>query len=496
MKYIASILSVLFAFSLHAQTANDILRYSQLEAFGTARSAGVGGSLSALGADFSMVSVNPAGLAAFRKSEFTLSPGINFSNTTGIVEEGIEEDLKESNTKFGFRHVGFVFNREPRNSKWTTYNVAIGFNQMANYHNLQEYQGRTPGSIADRWLELAYDNGAPIGVDNLDNFEAGPAFEAGAIFLQDQDYFNDFGENPNVLKRQSITTKGSTNELLLSLAANYDNKLSLGGTIGIPIVNFSYKKIYEEEDDGTGKDGDIEFFNSLKFNEDLNTSGVGVNIKLGAAYRLSQAFRIGLAFHTPTSFRFTDAFYNKINYSFTGYNGLVENEEKESPDGNFDYGVKTPMRIIGSAAYIIGKRGFVSGEVEYLDYSSASYNFTRNSSDPVDEAYEREVNEEIQNDFGPAVNIRLGGEAVLGDWRARAGIGLIADPNIAASRFDNHYSLGFGYRKNSFYFDLAYRLFSTKQNYSPYNLVNDAAEPQVSFEGLRHQVLTTIGFRF
>jgi len=496
VKHLAWLFSILFATSLHAQTANDVLRYANLESFGTARSAGVGGSLSALGADFSMISVNPASLAAYRKSEFTLTPGINISNTTGIVEEGIEEDLTESNTKFGFRHVGFVFNREPRSSKWKTYNVAIGFNQLANYHNVQEYQGRTPGSIADRWLELAYAEGAPIGVDNLDDFEAGPAFETGAIYLQDQDYFNDFAANPNVLKRQSITTKGSTNELLIGLAANYDNKLSIGGTIGIPIVNFSYKKIYEEEDDGTGKDGDVEFFNSLKFNEDLNTSGVGINIKLGATYRLSQAFRFGLAFHTPTNFRFTDAFYNKINYNFTGYNGLDENEESESPDGNFDYGLKTPMRIIGSAAYIIGKRGFVTGEVEYLDYSSASYNFTRNSSDPLDEAYQREVNEEIENGFGTAVNIRLGAEAVLGDWRARAGLGLIGDPILTASRFDNHYSLGFGYRKSSFYFDLAYRLFSTKQSYTPYNLVNDAAEPQVSFEGLRHQVLTTIGFRF
>lgn len=496
LKSIITLTFLALAFTLNAQVADDILRYSRLEAIGTARTAGVAGSLSALGSDFSTISVNPGSLGNYRKSEFTLTPGVNITTVKGTVEDGVDPTMSSTSAKFGFRHVGFVFHKKPRNTKWTTYNVAIGFNQLANFHNKFEYSGRTPGSIADRWLQLAYANGSPLGVDELDDFEAGLAFDTGAIFPDGADYFNDFEANPIVPKRQRVTNKGSVNELLIALAANYGNKLSIGGSLSIPIINYSYKKIYEEEDDGVSKDGDIEFFNSLKFTEDLTTSGVGVNVKLGATYRLSQAFRLGIAFHTPTSIRLTDSYYNKTNYDFTGANGLDDSQESESPDGTFDYGLKTPLRLIGSAAYIIGKRGFLSGEVEYLDYGAANFNFTRNSSDDGDVSYEREVNEEIGLKFGAGVNIRLGGELVLADWRVRAGIGLIGDPNIAESRFDNHYSAGLGYRSGSFYFDLAYRLFSSKQGYSPYNLVDDAQEPNVTLEGLNNQILTTVGFRF
>ncbi|NNE29698.1 MAG: hypothetical protein HKN16_08675 [Saprospiraceae bacterium] len=491
---------LLFSGFSQAQVADDIIRYSRLETFSTARSAGVGGGLSALGTDFAMIGVNPGGLGNYRKSEFVLSPGLNLDNTESDVlndNEGIESNSK---VKFGFRNLGFVFNRKPRGNKWKTYNVAIGFNQVANYHREFSFAGRTQGSVVDRFLELAYDGGQAISPEQLDDFEAGLAYETGALFDPDSsdgpDYFNDFEEGPTVYKMQQVTTKGNINELLIAFAGNYNDKLSIGASFGVPIVNYTYKKIYNEEDDGPGKEGDIAFFNALKFNEDLNTSGVGFNAKIGATYRVTQAFRFGIAVHSPTWMRLTDLYYNKLRYNFTGSNGLDVEEEASSPDGTFDYGLTTPWRAIGSAAFIVGKKGFVTGEVEYLDYSTAKFNFTRNSSSSGDASYEREVNDEILNDFGSAVNLRLGGEIVLSDWRARAGIGLIGKPKIDDDSIDLHYSVGFGYRGNGFYFDMAYRLFQYQQEYRPYNLVDDDLEPLVEVEGLNNQILTTVGFRF
>ena len=48
--------------NLNAQNEVDALRYSRLSVVGTARYSGLGGAFGALGADFSTLSVNPAGI--------------------------------------------------------------------------------------------------------------------------------------------------------------------------------------------------------------------------------------------------------------------------------------------------------------------------------------------------------------------------------------------------------------------------------------------------
>ena len=51
-----------------AQNTDDAIRYSQTITGGTALSAGMGGAIGALGGDYSVASVNPAGLGLYRKS--------------------------------------------------------------------------------------------------------------------------------------------------------------------------------------------------------------------------------------------------------------------------------------------------------------------------------------------------------------------------------------------------------------------------------------------
>ena len=83
-----SILFILITFSLniHAQTISDALRYSNLEVGSTARTVGVGGGIGALGADYSVLSTNPAGLAAFRTNEFVITPSIYNSKVTSLLK--------------------------------------------------------------------------------------------------------------------------------------------------------------------------------------------------------------------------------------------------------------------------------------------------------------------------------------------------------------------------------------------------------------------------
>src|SRR5665811_1736369 len=71
---------LLMSLSLSAQNIDDALRYSKLFYQGTARFDGMGGAFTALGGDLSAISLNPAGIAVFRSSEFTVSTQVNFKN--------------------------------------------------------------------------------------------------------------------------------------------------------------------------------------------------------------------------------------------------------------------------------------------------------------------------------------------------------------------------------------------------------------------------------
>jgi hypothetical protein len=77
-KILCFLFSALSLAAVHAQTASDALRFSYIPQYGgTARTVGVGGAMGALGGDFATISMNPAGLATYRMSEFTYSPGFH-----------------------------------------------------------------------------------------------------------------------------------------------------------------------------------------------------------------------------------------------------------------------------------------------------------------------------------------------------------------------------------------------------------------------------------
>ena len=145
-KTIIAVLFCLAATALYSQNETDALRFSTLEYGGTARSLGAGNSLGALGADYSTLSTNPAGLAAFRSNELVVTPSILFSKTNSLLKgDASNGKAEETKTSFHFDNVGMVFFNRPRDYKWRSANFAIGMNQLANYAQTTFYEGRSKG---------------------------------------------------------------------------------------------------------------------------------------------------------------------------------------------------------------------------------------------------------------------------------------------------------------------------------------------------------------
>jgi hypothetical protein len=502
MKYLSFLILFFLCYStLSAQTAADALRFSYFDVSGTARTIGVGGALGALGADYSVASTNPAGLAMYRTSEFIISPSMFFSTVDARLD-GTSNIDSENKSRFNFSSIAYVIHSRPSSaaSKWKTSNIAIGVNQIANFSQTLYFSGVSTGSINDRFLELAYDeNGNGLLPDNLDAFEGGLAFTTGAIYDPDGDYtngaqwINDFQliRDVEVYKEQLINRRGAINELNFSVSGNYNERLMIGASVGLPFVNYEEEKTYVEEDPGD----EVPAFEQTTFTEDLTTSGIGVNLKLGLIFRVSQALRLGAAVHTPTSYTLTDNFSTELTYIFDQGNG-PEAFSDESPAGTFEYKLKSPWRYIGSLGYIIQKKGFLSAEIEYVNYSGANFNLTANSSSLDDAAYEEELNDEISGLFTSSLNIKLGGEYAYDKFRFRAGYTIYGTPYADGDNTDTAISLGVGLRLDKFYVDLAFRRLMQDEVYSPYVTVDPSRQQFVNNSINNDRVALTFGFKF
>src|SRR5687768_5505014 len=86
-----------------AQNEVDALRYSQLTFGGSARFMGMSGAFGALGGDISSLSFNPAGIAVYRKNEFSFTPAFYSQSTSSLYNGTGSRELKHN---FNFSHLG------------------------------------------------------------------------------------------------------------------------------------------------------------------------------------------------------------------------------------------------------------------------------------------------------------------------------------------------------------------------------------------------------
>jgi hypothetical protein len=481
-----------------AQNTADALRYSSLIPGSTARVAGVGGAFTALGADFSSASINPAGLAMFRSDEMMFTPGIRFSNTDANFDGTVSNDRA---SRFNFGNLGIVFNsnRSP-NRKWRTFNFGLGYNQVANYRQNVYWEGSSGGSLLNGWFEEAEaELNAGVDPQNLYPLGARLGYNAGAIYYQNGVPSYDFIDDPNatVARNQSVETYGASNELSMTFASNYQDRLNIGFSVGMPIVNYRQESAYQEADPTGGFAGNVSFFDRLTYTDFVRTSGVGFNAKLGVTFRLNQMIRIGGAYHTPTFYNLTDNFGATFDYTYVdkpdGTNEQTIMGDDQADAEPFAYSLTTPGRANFGAAFVIGKNGFISGDVEWIDYSSSRFNLTKNFNDDFTRSLERNLNNAMSRDFRAVLNYRVGAELAIDVFRLRGGINLLGKPGETDNSFNTGLSFGAGLRFDQFYLDLAFRQRTATGAVQPYT---GEGSPKATTDALNRDVMMTVGFKF
>ncbi|MGQ1948511.1 OmpP1/FadL family transporter [Geofilum sp. OHC36d9] len=514
MKRIPTILSILSIASigLMAQNTDDALRLSLTRPSGTARSISLGGALGALGGDYSGIGINPAGIAVYRSSEFTFTPSLHLNQTSSDYYGYTGEEDKYS---FPLQQIGYVATYKPMHETTTgliSTHFAIGYSRNNSFKKNTFIQGNgiysslldefvySADGLSNNQLDartgLAYDSFLmdPLNSEAIDD----PNISTGyyhAFEDLDGEGNPQWGPTNGINQRRLLTEKGNGGDFDLSFGANFSNTFYLGGTLGI--ATFNYKKEMQHYEEPTLAETPWTYLENYTYKEKLNTSGLGVNLKVGVIYKPTSSLRIGAAFHSPTYYSVDEeySYHTYLPQGFGDYSGY------DSPYGEYSYNFNTPYKAIGSAAYTFGNKGLISVDYEYTDYASMQFKSKEGSIDDMEITNWR--NDNIKDTFKATHNIRVGGEYKPTEtFSLRAGYGYFQSPyNKDYINNDDSYqtfSGGFGYRMNNMFVDVAYRMRLEKNTYSLYysGFVAEEDQEPASITSKLHQIAVTLGWRF
>lgn len=474
--------------TLYAQSyAPDALKFSQSNFGSTTRFKGMGGAQIGVGGDMSSLGANPAGLGLFTKSEFSLTPEFN-----NMVGKGSYLNTQTESTKdrLNLNHLGVVFYspsyrmRGQDTQKGVVSTVfGIGYNRNNDFGAEFNYQGvNANNSIADYFSDLANANGiARNGLPQM-------AYE-GFIIGEDADgFFPQTDVNNNQAKNE--VRSGSTSELTASGALNISNQVYVGLSIGL--VNVRYTNDSEFVESGNNVTEASPY--SLSFRQSQEATGSGYNARLGVIFRPAENLRIGATLQSPSWLFIQDNTTMVLDSRIaTGVNaGTYTNDPVNYI---FNYRVRTPLKGALGASYVLGGKGLISADIDFVDYSTIRFN-TDQGLEPETIMEENNI---VRSSYKSAINYRIGGEyKVNSQFGLRAGYGLngSAIKGDTDNYFASHYYTGgLGYRVNNYYVDLAYQRVDTNTDLAPYEL-NDFSEPEANIKTSRNNVFLTFGVRF
>jgi hypothetical protein len=484
---------VLISVSLgaYAQDEMDALRYSFLSPQGTARSMGFGSTLGSVGGDFTSLSVNPAGIGIYRKSEFMFTPSIKFN---GVESRYLGNLTDDNSTRFTFNNIGIVFTRSERGkrydrSSWKAVSFGVGINRTADFNKSYSYTGLMKGS------GNAYNSFSDIFVAEATLYPGSISDDRTLAYLGYQTYLvneDSLGfytlANPvtglNQLK--SVRERGGISELVFTLGGNYEEKLMIGATLGLPSLRYTRETFFEETDASGDLNND---FSSFRYTESLATAGMGLNFKLGVIFKPTDLFRFGVAIHTPTWYRLSDVSNASFTANTEAYQGIQSIEGAELRP---TYNLTTPWRAVVSATALIGQYGFVSADYEYVDYSSIRYRFENQFSSAANQR-----NQTIKGLYTGASNLRLGVEGRMDNFFIRGGFGYYGNPYKKSSDGSNRIDLSFGLglRSGPFFTDLGFVHSRYTQYEAPYTLPAPAISPTARLENGLNNLALTIGWK-
>ncbi len=502
-----------------AQYFEDAYRFSNTN-YGlgsTARMQAIGGAQIALGGDISSAVSNPAGLGFFNKSVFVVSPSLDFINVDtdySIVRPGeiINPDGSDETFKnnFNFANIGTVINFGKgrfTNDKFKGGSLALSLSRNNSFHLERTYEGENGfNSIIDGIIQEAgsipVDDLNELGFAAFDQFLITPTVDSGGN-VQFYDAF--VGGFP--IQSETIEERGSHYQFNIAWGGNYDDVFYFGGGMGIQMLNYTQERVYEEFDFLQGG-SDLDSLNAFRIDDQVEARGRGINFNFGAIFRPVEFLTIGASYTSPSFMSIDEESFLDLDADWD--DGATFTEEVDGETTMFDlatidpyqsnlfvnnYKLRTPSRIGVGAALFIGKSGFLSGDLEFVDYSNANLN--------SDDFSTSQDNDLIGATFESVMNVRAGGEYRFENFRLRAGYAFFPDPVVDSNIQDRtSITFGFGYRTFDYFLDFAVVSSTTQRQAAPYFIDSEsiaeefAGQPLATSDIRNTTVSVTFGLNF
>ena len=385
-KYALALAALTLCGSMSAQDIYKIEALTGSDLNGTARYVGMGGAMSALGADLSAISSNPAAIGLFRRNDASLT-----GSATIQADAVLMGDINKA--RGSFDQGGFVYAVNMGNdSKLKFVNFAFNYQKK---RNLKNYIGldnvKLNNGLSQSWQmqELAYYNGQPLdlskngsGVDYTTPFALN-AYDAQMIVP----VYGDDGKlaGYNVRNAQSYDYHrvqwGGIQQYDFNLSFNIDNRFYAGVTFGVYNVNLHNTLYYSEQlaENVYDANGNVSGINSIgqykmALGEDIN--GTGFDAKFGFIFRPIETspFRLGFSFSTPIYYDLTQNASLRMvaPFQFTDDKGnTFAQTQADYNTGDVDFRIRTPWKLGISAATTVSNYLALDAEYEVSRYTGA-----------------------------------------------------------------------------------------------------------------------------
>ena len=535
MIHLTRIFILYAAFSLlvidpaFAQVPEDVLRLSPTGPVGTARIQALGGTGFSLGGDLSSAVVNPAGLGFYDRSEITFTP--TFSNVSSDATY-VDQSRSLTDSNLGITNFAVAFNSSRVNSSgWQGGTFAISYNRIdRSGFDFRFDPTLNSFSLLDEFAQQA--NGISFNdIDQLANEEQYVGYAEGAYrnFLINpvntanpnapSDYVPSIPEDVIADQDGTVEVNSRLSQWNLSYGGNFNDKFYIGGGIGIKsftmdrenVFNEFYiytdeyidfinsGEIYRPVEGGPG----IDFVNFNSLNERQELDAIGINATLGAIYRPIEEVTVGLSYQTPTAFSVSENYDYLLSSEVSGI--FIEegeppfdvgaNDDIRSSIVTSDYALTAPSRLGVGASYFVQKYGFISADVEYINYAAHRYRSDNLSSNFIDN-----LNNEVDEAFRSVINYRIGAEFRYDQYRLRGGYALRRSPldvaNDPLDRDQTAFSGGIGLRLPNFFADLTAVYTQYESDYRPYTYATFFPLSQTTLDNRALNVMLTLGFNF
>lgn len=471
-----------------SQSTGDVARIMTEDVSGTARTKALGGAQSALGADIGSIQYNPANIGMFRSSQAAVSAGLIFN--TGISSY-LNVDNKVTNGTVALDNLGVVFSAtDDDNNKFKSYSIGFSYNRRASFRNNFELSGINSRNSFTTYLGEQTTQQTTAEPDALnrqgliDKEAIQNISELSWISNLIKDPINDslytgVAENGGVFQTYLFQESGIYNDWDISLGTNYNDIVYIGAGVGIQYYEYGYKEKLKEND----VEDTIPDFIGYEYNKDYLIQGTATNLKVGTIVRPIDWFRFGFSVETPTVFNLESEQNILLKDVIINEDLIQIRKEFEiaAPATRNKIKIRTPMKYTLGMVFLAGKYGLITADFERINYANA---VTKNAYDALPEI--KNVN-----------NFRLGVEGRYDNFRARLGLALNGNlsTNNNALKGNRYYTLGAGYKTDTYFIDIAF--ITTRTNYiqSPYNLVS-RPDPTAEIQQSVNSISITVGSRF